>query len=59
MRKLRMELDDLQVESFAAEAEGAAGTVQGNDDEITPLCTVTRQCPDASCHATCDTCVPC
>ena len=28
MKKLRLELDDLQVESFAAEIDGEAGTVK-------------------------------
>ena len=68
MRKLRLELDDLAVESFAtAEGEGAQGTVRGLDDYVIieddvvlmprtdeTVCTCPTGCTGLTC---CDPCV--
>lgn len=39
MRKLAMQLDELQVESFeTGEAQDRHGTVRGHDDRVTEFC---------------------
>jgi hypothetical protein len=56
MRKIKLNAEELTVESFAATVDGpeARGTVQGNDDAIT----IRISCP-ATCGGSCDTGQPC
>jgi hypothetical protein len=58
MRKMKLDLEALVVESFGADAEGteARGTVQGNDVE--GYITVRISCP-ATCGGSCDSGNPC
>jgi len=71
MKKLALELDDLQVESFATlDAEEVRGTIGGQNEPVyTETCdgaytcsscvdTCQNTCP-ASCWGTCDTCNTC
>ena len=54
MRKLRLELDDLQVESFeTAEARAARGTVEANEEYTYVGCLTAPQCRTPG-HASCD-----
>lgn len=57
MKKLRMDLDELRVESFATEHDpaGAEGTVWGHQDAMRPKpgtagCYATKQSCHYSCH---------
>lgn len=74
MKKLRLELDELQIESFGTDADEAEsrGTVAGqNEPPVTQSCggTCVNTCNScvntclntcqASCYATCSTCVTC
>ena len=55
MRKLRLDLDALAVESFATDAAAAArGTIAAHGYEATPLCNVTNL--DCYTRLTCLTC---
>ncbi|HEX8905880.1 MAG TPA: pinensin family lanthipeptide [Longimicrobiaceae bacterium] len=68
MRKLRLDLDELAVESFETQrSAGHAGTVKGREidaaddgDIIGTIIILTQTCPIvtwcASCVATCDSC---
>jgi len=52
MKKLRLEVDDLRIDSFAVdEAEAARGTVAGHNEPA-----YTASC-DGSCVNTCNSCV--
>jgi len=60
MRKMRLDLDELTVESFAtAEALRSLGTVKGNLDDAIAIAITAPQpvlTPDCSADSACDTC---
>ena len=47
MKKMRLELDTLEVQSFATSAEaGRRGTVRGREYKVTYNCTMFGECED-------------
>lgn len=57
MRKLTLEMDSLQVESFDTVGEtGRRGTVLGNDTVETEWCTGYPECISRKCDTPNDTC---
>jgi len=59
MRKIRLDLGKLRVESFAVEDTFAElGTVQGQEASVVPRpCTGNSSCGPVACPGTCNTCV--
>jgi hypothetical protein len=57
MRKLTLQIDSLQVESFDTGENGGRGTVRGNDTVVTEFCTGYPDCVSKPyCQTPKDTC---
>lgn len=57
MRKLKLELETLDVQSFQTDVEGGrAGTVRGHDTVETEWCTGYPECVSRRCDTKNDTC---
>lgn len=62
MAKLKLNLDDLRVESFATTPQGPdrGGTVHAYQSEPTcETCDTCTECYTCASNCTCDTCLPC